>query len=81
MDCKKAYSLIQDFVDGTLDDKERRGFERHVSDCSKCVVEIETYRSLNSFLGDMTVEDVPDGFDVPVIDWGAPVIVSDTADS
>ena len=69
MDCKKAYSLIQDFVDGTLDDKERRGFERHVGGCSRCLAEIETYRSLNSFLGDMTVEDVPDGFDVPVINF------------
>lgn len=69
MDCKKAYSLIQEFVDGTLDGKERRGFENHVVDCPECTLEIEAYRSLNSFLGDMTVEDAPVDFEVPVINF------------
>ncbi len=69
MDCKKAYSLIQDFVDGTLGGDERRGFERHVVDCPKCTLEIEAYRSLNSFLGGMAVEEVPESFDVPVINF------------
>lgn len=69
MHCKKAYSLIQDFVDGTLDGDERRGFERHVTDCPKCALEIESYRSLNALLGGMDVEDVPEGFEVPVINF------------
>jgi hypothetical protein len=69
MDCKHAYSLIQDFVDGALADEDRREFERHLSTCPACAREVETYRSLNAFLGDMSVEEPPTGLEVPVINF------------
>ena len=67
MNCKKAYALIQDFVDGGLTGPEAKAFGRHVAGCSKCTRELERYGSLVSSLGEVTLEEVPAGFGERVI--------------
>ncbi len=67
MDCKKAYALISDYLDGTLSPDEAAAFDRHVSRCPACAREIEAYRSLGALLGGLEREEAPHGLAEPVI--------------
>ncbi len=67
MDCKTAYSMIHDFLDGTLGPEQRKAFDAHVARCPNCAREVGAYRSLDRLLGRMEFEDVPAGFAEPVI--------------
>lgn len=67
MDCKAAYTMIQDFLDGTLGPEEEKAFDAHVARCPGCARELGAYRSLDRLLGGMELEDVPAGFSDPVI--------------
>ncbi|UCG51202.1 MAG: zf-HC2 domain-containing protein, partial [Candidatus Latescibacterota bacterium] len=69
MECKKAYALIQDFIDGTLGSSDREAFGRHVEACPRCAEELEMHRSLAAFLGEMDLEGVPAGFGERVIGY------------
>jgi hypothetical protein len=68
MDCKKAYSLIQDFVDGTIGAVDKGQLEHHVAMCPKCAAEIEAFKSLDALLSEVEFEEVPVGFADAVID-------------
>ncbi len=67
MDCEKAYSMIQDFLDGTMSPGERESFNRHVAGCPSCARALAAYRGLGTALDDMELESVPEGFAEPVI--------------
>jgi hypothetical protein len=67
MDCKKAYALIHDFLDGTLSPDEARAFGRHAGGCPACAREIEAYRSLGRLLGEVEREEAPRDLAEPVI--------------
>ena len=67
MDCKKAYSMIQDVLDGAMSPNEEREFNRHVAACPACARELRAYRGLNTALDDVALESVPDGFAEPVV--------------
>jgi anti-sigma factor RsiW len=67
MDCKKAYSIMHDFLDGTMSPDEEKAFDRHLAGCPACARELRAYRSLNTLLDGMELEDAPRGFAEPVI--------------
>lgn len=63
MQCNETYELIQDFVDGRLNSREREGLTAHVASCAGCAAQLEEYRVLATMLDEhMTPEPVPPGF-------------------
>lgn len=67
MDCKAAYALMQDFLDGALNPEQERSFDSHVAHCPSCARELRAYRSLDRMLGGMEMESAPEGFADPII--------------
>jgi len=67
MNCEKAYSLIQDFIDGALGATAAGEFEDHVAGCSKCAAELDAFESLDTLLSRVEFEEVPVGFADAVI--------------
>ena len=67
MDCKKAYSMIHDFLDGTLSAEDEKAFDHHVAGCRACARQIATYRSMEAHLNRMERERAPEGLAEPVI--------------
>lgn len=67
MDCKKAYSMINDFLDGTLSAEDEKAFDGHVAGCRACARQIAAYRSVEAHLNRMERESPPEGFAEPVI--------------
>lgn len=43
MDCKKAESLVTDYINGKMELKELEDFIAHVKVCSSCYDELQTY--------------------------------------
>ena len=43
MDCKKAESLVTDYINGKMEVKELEDFIAHVKVCSSCYDELQTY--------------------------------------
>jgi anti-sigma factor RsiW len=69
MDCRKAYALINEYLDGTLSPGDAAAFDRHVGRCPACAREMEAYRSLGALLGDLDREEAPSGLAEPVIQF------------
>lgn len=67
MDCKTAYSMIHEFLDGTLTQAQEKTLRAHVGHCPRCAREIEGYRALERLLGGVKLEETPAGFAEPVI--------------
>lgn len=44
MDCRKATTLIIDYLSGTLDLQTRAVWNAHLDECRDCVPFLETYR-------------------------------------
>jgi anti-sigma factor RsiW len=62
MDCKVAYSLIQDYLDGVLGGHDALEVERHIAACGRCSAELEEFRTVRALLDEMEKEEVPRGF-------------------
>ena len=53
------YDKIESYADGTLDTANRRGFEAHLSDCSKCSGQWQNFQSTQSLLGHLQLAEAP----------------------
>ena len=42
--CRELVRLITDYLEGSLPDRERRRFERHLKDCEGCTTSVEQMR-------------------------------------
>lgn len=61
MNCKDAYALIQDLIDGRLGPRDTRSLERHTAACPGCTAEVRSYRTLAALMSDLTLEAPPRG--------------------
>ncbi len=52
-------ALLVDYLENRLPDATRAALERHLTACSSCVAQVETYRSTVSLLHSLTEEDLP----------------------
>ncbi|UCH82842.1 MAG: zf-HC2 domain-containing protein [Candidatus Latescibacterota bacterium] len=69
MDCKKAYDLIHEVIDGTARGGDRVAVKRHVARCDRCAERFHSQRSLMGYLNRLEVEEVPEGFGERVIGY------------
>jgi anti-sigma factor RsiW len=67
MDCKTAYSMIHELLDGTLASAQEKDLRAHVGQCPKCARDIESLSAIERLLGDAELAEAPAGFAEPVI--------------
>ena len=57
--CQEMVELVTDYVEGAMSRRERRRFERHLSDCDGCSAYVEQMRETIALTGRLAPEDVP----------------------
>jgi len=62
MNCNEIKDMMTLYIDGELEDKEKKIFEEHIEDCEGCRKELEDYKKIISMLQNMTEEDPPKGY-------------------
>jgi mycothiol system anti-sigma-R factor len=58
--CSEAVARLWEYLDGTIEDSDRRAIEEHLSLCQRCCGELEFARELRGFLEDSAHQDIPD---------------------
>ena len=61
LDCKELVELVTEYLEGALDDRERRRFEAHVADCDGCEAYLQQFRTAIGSVGRLAAEDRPAG--------------------
>ena len=67
MNCKEAYTLMHEHLDGALDEAAQAAFEAHVHGCMACAQQLDAYRQIDGMLGRMERAEAPAGFSDGVI--------------
>jgi len=65
MDCREAYPLMHEYLDGTLDDNGKRTLGRHLSGCPSCRDRLESLERTEAYLCMVALEPgahLSDGF-------------------
>ncbi len=58
--CRDGVEMLLDYLEGTLSPSVRRALEAHVSECSRCVAFVESYRQTPRILREATVAAMPE---------------------
>ncbi len=56
--CQQAVELVTDYLEGALDRRARRRFERHLANCPNCTAYLEQIRSTIALAGTLAPEDL-----------------------
>jgi hypothetical protein len=62
MDCKKAENLMQGYLDGDLDEKQKIEFEEHLIKCQPCKVEYNEIKRVLEMLNSLPEMELPDNY-------------------
>ncbi len=65
-DCNEIADLLSPYLDGRLDEKEKRAVDGHLSWCSRCADDLETLRLTVQALQSLPTVPVPRPFTLPV---------------
>lgn len=57
--CQRAVELMSDFLEGTLDERERARFERHLTTCPACTAYLAQMRATLATLGRLDPDALP----------------------
>ena len=68
MNCKEAYDLIQDYVDGRVAGADRKRLSAHTADCSSCAEDLRWYQALAQDLAALEPAPAPSGFADAVVE-------------
>lgn len=60
MTCHDYKDLMMGYLDGELDDEQRRRFEQHVSGCPECAGELEEFKRLKAITDEVTLLEPED---------------------
>ena len=60
MACHDYKDLMMGYVDGELDDEQRRRFEQHLSGCPECAGELEEFKRLKAITDEVTLVEPED---------------------
>jgi len=58
LNCQQLVELVTNYLDGALTSRDRRRFERHISDCPHCTAYLEQLRVTLDELGELHEQDV-----------------------
>jgi anti-sigma factor RsiW len=59
--CKELVEIITDYLEGTLPDRDRARFDRHLMTCAPCREYVEEMRTTLRLAGRLTVESISPG--------------------
>jgi mycothiol system anti-sigma-R factor len=57
--CEEAINQLWEYLDGTIDAKERALLEQHLARCRRCCGELEFVEQLRRFLASSGREEIP----------------------
>ena len=58
LSCQELVELVTDYLEGALDDRDLRAFERHLGDCDGCTEYVEQLRTTIRLVGTLTPDDL-----------------------
>ena len=58
--CREAVALMSDYVDGVLDQRDRKRLDAHLADCELCTEYLAQLRATIDALGHAEPEDLTD---------------------
>ena len=58
MSCRELVTLVTEYLEGTLDARDRRRFERHIRGCDGCTTYIEQMRQTIRLAGTLSEQDI-----------------------
>jgi anti-sigma factor RsiW len=56
--CAELVEIITDYLEGTMQEAERRRFEAHLDECAYCVNYLEQMRQTIAALGELSEESI-----------------------
>jgi anti-sigma factor RsiW len=56
--CQELVELVTDYLEGALDDRERRRFEAHISGCEHCATYVDQIRLTIAATGAVSEDDI-----------------------
>ena len=59
MGCEEVGRVLQDYLDGVLDDRRARRLAAHLEDCRRCGLEAEIYEHIKASLVHRRAHDLP----------------------
>ncbi|AEM78389.1 DUF4349 domain-containing protein [Thermoanaerobacter wiegelii] len=62
MDCKKVLKLIPQYIDGELDEAQKKEFETHLENCESCKKEYQLEKKIIENLKNMPPLELPEDF-------------------
>lgn len=57
--CSEAMRQLWEYLDGIVDEVDRRAIDEHLARCRRCCGELEFAQELRGFLGSSAREEVP----------------------
>ena len=57
--CEQAVQLVTDYLEGSLDRRQRRRFERHLRACPNCTAYLAQIRATIALAGRVDADDLP----------------------
>jgi anti-sigma factor RsiW len=58
LSCQELVELVTDYLEGALDERDRRAFERHLEHCDGCTEYVEQLRTTIRLTGALRLEDL-----------------------
>lgn len=58
--CEDVNAFIVDYLEGTLDDRTRRRFEKHIANCGVCSTYLDQYRETVTLVKEEAAEHPPE---------------------
>jgi len=58
LSCQELVELVTDYLEGALDDRDRRAFEGHLAGCDGCTEYVEQLRTTIRLTGTLTPADL-----------------------
>ena len=58
LSCQELVELVTDYLEGALDERDVRAFERHLEHCDGCTEYLEQLRTTIRLTGTLTLDDL-----------------------
>jgi anti-sigma factor RsiW len=58
LSCQELVELVTDYLEGALDDRDQRAFERHLAACDGCTEYVAQLRTTIRLVGTITPADL-----------------------
>ena len=58
LSCQELVELVTDYLEGALDERHVRAFERHLTGCDGCTRYLEQFRTTITLTGTLTPDDL-----------------------